>query len=92
MGPLKSKFFKSEKNTKSALKKSAYSDHFKSFPQKLGFWLTNFHLFLGHPVGNKIVSSLQKIIEIGSTVWKNSTSKAKNNENFARFVKNVIYH
>ena len=50
LGPLKSKFFKSEKSTKSAIKKSTYSKNFKSFAQKLWFWRTNCYLFLGHPV------------------------------------------
>ena len=50
LGPLKSKFFKSEKSTKSAMKKSTYSENFKSFAQKLWFWRTNCYLFLGHPV------------------------------------------
>ena len=50
LGPLKSKFFKSEKSTKSAMKKSTYRKNFKSFAQKLWFWGTNWYLFLGHPV------------------------------------------
>ena len=50
MGPLKWKKFISEKRTKSAINKSSYYENFKSFAQKLWFWRTNCHLFLGHPV------------------------------------------
>ena len=32
------------------MRKSTYSENFKSFAQKLWFWRTNCHLFLGHPV------------------------------------------
>ena len=49
LGPMKSKFFKSEKSTKSAIKKSTYSENFKNFAQKLWFWRTNCYLFFGTP-------------------------------------------
>ena len=41
LGPFKSKFFKSEKKTINALKKSIYNSNRKSFAQKALFWRTN---------------------------------------------------
>ena len=49
LGSLKSKFFKSEKSTKFAIKKNTYSENFKIFAQKLWFCRTNCNLFFGTP-------------------------------------------
>ena len=50
LGPLKSKFFKSEKSTRSAMKKSTYNKNFKSFVKKTVVLADPLQPFLGHPV------------------------------------------
>ena len=44
-GPFKSKLFKFEKSTKSALKKFSYNRNFKNLARKLWLWHTNWYVF-----------------------------------------------